>query len=114
MKSDNHENDFISSPPKAPITLEKPHAVGDKVSYTMPWMGGRDVYVSATIVAIEGENALLKTTGFFESDETGIEPLAHLSPWTTEDEEHLKSFDDTSDDAPASFKGIQELTKDHK
>lgn len=111
MESTCKENDFVSSPPKEPITLAKPHAVGDKVSFTMPWIGGRDVYVAGVIQAIEGENALLTFIGFFDSGaDTGIEPLAHLSPWTEEDQKHLESFDDPSDDAPVSLGEIIEIS----
>lgn len=94
MRAIDPEQDLISDPPKEPIVLAKPHAVGDKVTYTMPWMNARSVLVTSEIVEIEGDNALLKATGFFGgSDERSIEPLANLSPWTDEDEEYLKSFD---------------------
>jgi hypothetical protein len=109
MKSTDPANDYVSSPPKEPIVLTRPHAVGDKVSFTMPWMGGRDVYVAGKIMQIEGENALLTTIGFFDAgDSTGIEPLANLHPWTTEDKEHLKSFD-----APVSFSEIEKIANEN-
>ena len=95
LKSTNTENNFVSEPPKEPIVLPVPHKIGDKVTFGMPWMGGRIVSVSAVIQAIdaEAENALLTFIGFFDSgDETGIEPLAHLYPWTPEDQENLDSF----------------------
>jgi hypothetical protein len=94
MKSTNPENDFVSEPPNIP---EPPHQfkVGDKVTFGMPWMGGRTVCVMAQIVEIDEPNALLKTIGFFDAgDETGIEPLANLSPFTQEYEADLRKFDD--------------------
>jgi hypothetical protein len=98
MESSCKDNDFVSNPPTEPIILPHPHQVGDKVSFTMPWMGGRDVYVAGVIVAIEAPNALLTFIGFFDSgDETGIEPLANLYPWNAESQADLESFDDSAE-----------------
>ena len=94
MRKVDPEQDFIADtrdPPTDPTTLH----VGDRVTFTMPWMGGRSTLVTAKIKEIDGLHAELELLGFWEAPgQTAIEHLVNLAPYTKEDQEYEDSFND--------------------
>lgn len=106
LTSSNPENDFVSERLETPSDPTQ-FKVGDRVNFGMSWIGGRVVTVHGTILAIEGENALLSTLGFFESPgDSGIEPLANLRLNDEAEEAYLTELDAPDDTGPAKMSDI--------
>jgi hypothetical protein len=102
MRKIDPEQDFIADPKESD---RKQFKVGDRVTFTMPWMGGRSVLVTAKIKEIDPLQAFaeLELLGFWGGgDDTAIEKLQNLTPYTKEDQEYEDSFnEDTPTTRPA-------------
>lgn len=109
MRKIDNEQDFIADPKETPREEYTKLKVGDRVTFTMPWMGGRSVLVTAQIKEIDPLQvyAELELLGFWGGGpDTAIEKLQYLTPYTPEDQEYEDSFED-----PAAGGDPEDLAK---
>jgi hypothetical protein len=105
MRQVNKEEDFIANP-RSPVPSREEYTkfkVGDRVTFTMPWMGGRDVLVTAKVKEIDPHQvyAELELLGFWGgTDDTAIEMLQCLTAYTKEDQEYEDTFKDDTPRPP--------------